>query len=87
MTLIMTNLMSCLMTLITNVFTLEDVDDELKEAATPLRTYLFGKVVSASLVNDELNEDNVNGKNKASNVLNKDVENILIPMRRKILFV
>ena len=42
------------MTLLTQVFTLEDVSNDLKEAATPLRTYLFGKVDSESLVNDEL---------------------------------
>ena len=69
----MSNLIKALMTLLTNIFTLEDIEEGLKEAATPLRTFLFNKTVSASLNDDE--EDDVN-EEIVSNILDNDGGNI-----------
>ena len=69
----MTNLLQSLMNLLTQIFILEDIEDGLKEACAPLRTFLFNKMLSASLNDD--GEDDVN-EEIVSNTLDNDGGNI-----------
>ena len=56
----MTNYLQALMTLLTQLSTLENVEEGLKEACAPLRTWLFNKMMASSwndVIEDDTNEE------------------------------